>query len=135
MNGGGQIQPFFCLFWNLRIIKYRGGTFPDKNRYIQSKLCYNGYNQSANEVNNLSYIERKVTKIGNSYGITVPTSMLREAGLSYGDNVQLESKDGEIILRKRKDIKLPVGLSPDFFEVLERNTNKHEKTIQDLIDR
>ena len=83
----------------------------------------------------MSKIERKVTKIGNSYGITVPADMLKEAGLSYGDNVQLESKDGEIVLRKKKEVKLPEGLSADFFEVLERNTNKHEKTIQDLVDR
>lgn len=83
----------------------------------------------------LSKIERKVTKIGNSYGITVPVDMLKEAGLSYGDNVQLESKDGEIVLRKKKEIELPKGLSEDFFEVLERNTNKHEKTIRDLVDR
>lgn len=83
----------------------------------------------------MSKIERKITKIGNSYGITVPVDMLKEAGLSYGDHVQLESKDGEIVLRKKKDIKLPEGLSADFFEVLERNTNKHEKTVQDLIDR
>jgi len=83
----------------------------------------------------MSKIERKVTKIGNSYGITVPVDMLKEAGLSYGDNVQLESKDGEIVIRKKRDVKLPEGLSTDFFEVLERNTNKHEKTIQELVDR
>ena len=83
----------------------------------------------------MSKIERKVTKIGNSYGITVPVDMLKEAGLSYGDNVQLESKDGEIVMRKKRDVKLPEGLSADFFEVLERNTNKHEKTIQELVDR
>lgn len=83
----------------------------------------------------MSKIERKVTKIGNSYGITVPVDMLKEAGLSYGDNVQLESKDGEIVMRKKRDVKLPEGLSTDFFEVLERNTNKHEKTIQELVDR
>ena len=83
----------------------------------------------------MSKIERKVTKIGNSYGITVPVDMLKEAGLSYGDNVQLESKDGEIVMRKKREVKLPEGLSTDFFEVLERNTNKHEKTIQELVDR
>ncbi|WP_407268460.1 AbrB/MazE/SpoVT family DNA-binding domain-containing protein [Radiobacillus sp. PE A8.2] len=79
--------------------------------------------------------ERKVTKIGNSYGITFPKEFLQEAGISYGDNVQMELKDGEIVIQKKKDVKLPKGLSPDFFEVLERNTKKHEKTIKDLVDR
>lgn len=83
----------------------------------------------------MSNIERKVTKIGNSYGITIPATFLKEAGLSYGDNVHLESKDGEIVLRKKEEVKLPEGMSADFFKVLERNTNKHEETIQDLVDR
>ena len=80
-------------------------------------------------------IKRKVTKIGNSYGVTIPVDMLKEAGISYGDHVQLELKEGKIMMEKREEIKLPEGLSADFFEVLERNTNKHEKTIQDLVDR
>jgi antitoxin MazE len=79
--------------------------------------------------------ERKITKIGNSYGITIPKELLKEAGISYGDNMQIEQKNGEITLKKKEEIKLPKGLSPDFFEVLERNTNKHEKTIKDLVDR
>lgn len=83
----------------------------------------------------MSNIERKVTKIGNSYGVTVPVDMLKEAGISYGDHVQLELKEGKIIMVKKEEIRLPKGLSPDFFDTLERNTNKHEKTIQDLVDR
>ncbi|MEN2768901.1 AbrB/MazE/SpoVT family DNA-binding domain-containing protein [Ornithinibacillus xuwenensis] len=79
--------------------------------------------------------ERKITKIGNSYGITIPKEMLKEAGISYGDNIQIEQKNGEIILRKKEEIKLPNGISTDFFEVLERNTNKHEETIRELVDR
>ena len=83
----------------------------------------------------MSNIERKVTKIGNSYGITIPAEFLKESGLSYGDNVQLNLKDGEIVMRKKEEVSLPEGISADFFKVLERNANKHEKTIQDLVDR
>lgn len=83
----------------------------------------------------MSKHERKVTKIGNSYGITFPKDLLKEAGISYGDDVQIELKNGEIVINKKEDVKLPKGLSPDFFEVLERNVTKHEKTIRDLVDR
>ncbi|MBP1970544.1 putative addiction module antidote [Virgibacillus natechei] len=83
----------------------------------------------------MSEHERKVTKIGNSYGITFPKELLKEAGISYGDNVQLEVKEGEIVLKKGKQVELPEGISEDFFDVLERNTNKHEKTINELVDR
>ncbi|QKY68981.1 AbrB/MazE/SpoVT family DNA-binding domain-containing protein [Lentibacillus sp. CBA3610] len=80
-------------------------------------------------------INRKVTKVGNSYGITFPKELMKEAGISYGDNIQLESHDGEIVLKKSQQVQLPEGVSDDFFEVLERNTKKHEKTIQELVDR
>jgi len=79
--------------------------------------------------------ERKVTKIGNSYGITFPKEILKEAGINYGDRVEIEETDGKISFQKKQDAKLPDGLSPDFFEVLEKNVEKHEKTIQDLVNR
>ncbi|WP_373895410.1 AbrB/MazE/SpoVT family DNA-binding domain-containing protein [Virgibacillus sp. CBA3643] len=83
----------------------------------------------------MSEHERKVTKIGNSYGITFPKELLKEAGISYGDNVQLEVKEGEIVLKKGKQVELPEGISEDFFDVLERNTDKHKETINELVDR
>ncbi|MBY7142778.1 AbrB/MazE/SpoVT family DNA-binding domain-containing protein [Virgibacillus sp. NKC19-3] len=83
----------------------------------------------------MSEHERKVTKIGNSYGITFPKELLKEAGISYGDNVQLEVKEGDIVLKKGKQVELPEGISEDFFDVLERNTGKHKETINELVDR
>ena len=80
-------------------------------------------------------MERKVTKIGNSYGITFPKELLKEAGISYGDHVQLELRKGDIVMQKKEDVVLPKGISKDFFDVLGRNIEKHEKTIEDLIDR
>ncbi|GGB62228.1 AbrB/MazE/SpoVT family DNA-binding domain-containing protein [Virgibacillus dakarensis] len=79
--------------------------------------------------------ERKITKVGNSYGITIPKEFLKEAGISYGDSVEIEQKNGEITMRKKEEFKLPEGISPDFFEVLERNTKKHDETIRELVDR
>jgi len=83
----------------------------------------------------MSKIERKVTKIGNSYGITVPVDMLKEAGLSYGDNVQLESKDGEIVMRKKKDVKLPEGVDNDFMDVLNDVIEEHKVAFKGLVDK
>ncbi|MBU5465387.1 AbrB/MazE/SpoVT family DNA-binding domain-containing protein [Virgibacillus sp. MSJ-26] len=79
--------------------------------------------------------ERKITKIGNSYGITLPQELLREAGIDYGDRVEIEKVDDKIYIQKKKNMIIPKGLSPDFFEVLEKNTKKHEETLRDLIDR
>jgi antitoxin MazE len=46
----------------------------------------------------LEQIERKVTKIGNSFGITLPPEFLKQVGLTQGDDVEIEVKDGRIIL-------------------------------------
>lgn len=83
----------------------------------------------------MSKIERKVTKIGNSYGITVPVDMLKEAGLSYGDNVQLESKDGEIVMRKKRNVKLPEGVDNDFMDVLNDVIEEHKVAFKGLVDK
>ncbi|WP_240377279.1 AbrB/MazE/SpoVT family DNA-binding domain-containing protein [Bacillus piscicola] len=83
-------------------------------------------------VNNL---ERKVTKIGRSYGITIPLDMLKEHGIKPGDTVSVTGKDGEISFKKSRKVDLPDGISSDFFEVLERNTQKHDETLKGLIDR
>lgn len=83
----------------------------------------------------MSKIERKVTKIGNSYGITVPVDMLKEAGLSYGDNVQLESKDGEIVMRKKREVKLPEGVDNDFMDVLNDVIEEHKVAFKGLVDK
>lgn len=80
-------------------------------------------------------MERKVTRIGNSYGITFPNALLKRLGLSHGDHVYIEERDGEIVIRKSRKVQLPKGISPDFFDVLERNVNKHEETIKGLVDR
>lgn len=37
----------------------------------------------------MKQIERKVTKIGNSVGITLPYELLKQAGLAQGDNVHV----------------------------------------------
>lgn len=81
-------------------------------------------------------VERKVTKIGNSYGITVPVEMLKEAGISYGDHVQLETnKKGEITVRKKSDVKLPEGVENDFMNTLNDVIKEHEIAFKGLVDK
>lgn len=80
-------------------------------------------------------LERKVTKIGKSYGVTLPLDMLKDAGLKPGDTVHVEQIDGDIILRKSRKIELPEGISPDFFDLLEETYQEYEETLKGLVDR
>ena len=79
--------------------------------------------------------ERKVTKIGNSYGITIPTELLRQVGLEHGDDVQVEVKDGKIVLRKKEHITLPDGVDAEFMDILNDVIKEHDKAFKGLVDR
>jgi len=83
----------------------------------------------------MSNIVRKITKVGNSYGITVPVDLLKEAGLSYGDHVHLEPKDGEIVMRKKEEVSLPEGVDKEFMDILNDVVKEHEVAFKGLVER
>ncbi|BCG59372.1 AbrB/MazE/SpoVT family DNA-binding domain-containing protein [Paenibacillus sp. URB8-2] len=81
-------------------------------------------------------MERKVTKFGNSLGITM-TDALKQIGLELGDTVQIDvnQANGEIIIKKAHKIHLPEGISPDFFENLNDVIHEYDRTLKELKDR
>lgn len=81
-------------------------------------------------------MERKVTKFGNSLGITM-TEALKQIGLELGDIVHIDVKetDGEIVIRKANKVELPSGISPDFLETLSQVMEQYDDTLKGLKDR
>lgn len=81
-------------------------------------------------------MERKVTKFGNSLGITM-TEALKQIGLELGDIVHIDVKetDGEIVIRKATKVELPTGISPDFLETLSQVMEQYDGTLKGLKDR
>ena len=81
-------------------------------------------------------MERKVTKFGNSLGITM-TEALKQIGLELGDTVHIDVKelDGEIVIRKANKIALPIGISPVFIETLSQVMARYDDTLKGLKDR
>jgi antitoxin MazE len=82
-------------------------------------------------------MERKVTRIGNSLGVTM-TEALKKLGIEYGDEVKIEIKEdtGEIVIRKkRQHVEIPEGVDPNFFESLTKGMNEYDKTLKGLKDR
>lgn len=80
-------------------------------------------------------LERKITKIGNSLGITIPHELLQQAGLQQGDDIKLEFVDGVIQLVKSRKVSLPDGISEDFFDVLNDTVKHYDQTIKGLVNR
>ncbi|WP_397376685.1 AbrB family transcriptional regulator [Paenibacillus sp. p3-SID867] len=81
-------------------------------------------------------MERKVTKFGNSLGITM-TDALKLIGLELGDTVQIDvnQTDGEIIIKKANKVSLPDGISPDFLDTLSEIMSEYDQTLKGLKDR
>lgn len=80
-------------------------------------------------------MERKVTKIGNSLGVTFPGEVLKRVNIAQGDVVTIDVRDGEIVLRKSRKINLPEGISPDFFDILNETMTEYDVTIKGLRDK
>ncbi|MGZ9585680.1 AbrB/MazE/SpoVT family DNA-binding domain-containing protein [Paenibacillus marinisediminis] len=81
-------------------------------------------------------MERKVTKFGNSLGITM-TEALKQIGLELGDSVNIEVREanGEIIIRKANKVVLPAGISTDFLDTLSHVIDQYDETLKNLKDR
>ncbi|QYK65130.1 MULTISPECIES: AbrB/MazE/SpoVT family DNA-binding domain-containing protein [Paenibacillus] len=81
-------------------------------------------------------MERKITKFGNSLGITM-TEAIKQLGLGQGDTVQVEvdHQSGQIIIQKSNKITLPSGLSDDFLENLSQVMDAYDETLKGLKDR
>lgn len=55
--------------------------------------------------------------------------LLKQVGLSQGDNVKVEVKDGKIVLRKKEQISLPEGVDAEFMDILNDVIKEHDKAF------
>ena len=82
----------------------------------------------------MSDMERKVTKFGNSLGITL-TEAFKQLGINPGDRVKVSIQGEEIIIKKSHTVELPKGISPDFLETLSEVMHDYDETLKRLKDR
>lgn len=82
----------------------------------------------------ITRMERKVTKIGNSLGVTM-TEALKQLGINNGDTVKIDVRGDEIVIKKSQRVTLPDGISPDFFDTLHTVMNEYDETLKGLKDR
>ncbi|MBD3611771.1 MAG: AbrB/MazE/SpoVT family DNA-binding domain-containing protein [Hydrogenovibrio crunogenus] len=41
-----------------------------------------------------------IRKIGNSAGMTIPAPLLKSLGISLGDEIEIETQDGALVIKK-----------------------------------
>lgn len=79
--------------------------------------------------------ERKIPKIGNSYGVTLPVHLLKQVGLQQGDHLQVDVQDGQLVLRKKEDLILPDGVDAEFLDILNGVIKEHDQAFKGLVYR
>jgi putative addiction module antidote len=78
-------------------------------------------------------LERKVSKMGNSLGVTM-TESLKSLNINLGDSVKINVRGDEIIIKKIPYVTLPQGICPEFFTILKEISEEYDQALNELKD-
>ena len=72
--------------------------------------------------------EQKLTKIGNSVGVIIPSEVLKRLKLTSGSKVFLEQVQDQILVKKTEN----TYVSPEFLRAAEKVSDKYKKAFREL---
>ncbi|QMV42652.1 AbrB/MazE/SpoVT family DNA-binding domain-containing protein [Cohnella cholangitidis] len=96
----------------------------------------NGVVKLTNDNQKVTRYSRKIGRMGNSLGVSLPKNLAKKLNVSQGDEIEfIENERGEIVLNKARKGYLPENVRPEvleaFFDVFEED----EGILEDLRDR
>lgn len=96
----------------------------------------NGVIKLTNEKSNMVRYARKIGRMGNSLGVSLPKALTEKLDIIQGDEIEfIENERGEVVLKKARQMVLPEHIRPEvleaFFDVFEED----EGILEDLKDR
>lgn len=81
-------------------------------------------------------MERKIFKMGNSFGSTYPKEVLAHLNVKPGDEIVFENlSDGTVNIRKRKVANLPDGIDPEFIDMVDQIIKDNDAVFRGLVNR
>jgi antitoxin MazE len=95
----------------------------------------NGVVKVTNNPNVTRYF-RKIGRMGNSLGVSLPKNLAAKLNISQGDEIEfIVNELGEVVLKKARQSHLPDNVRPEvleaFFDVFEED----KRILEDLRDR
>jgi len=92
-------------------------------------------NVTNDNTNEMRYV-RKIGRMGNSLGVSLPKNLAEKLNISQGDEIEFVENDrGEVVLKKIRKSQLPENVRAEvleaFFDVFEED----EGILEDLRDR
>lgn len=96
----------------------------------------NGVINLTNEKSNVVRHSRKIGRMGNSLGVSLPKALTEKLDITQGDEIEfIENERGEVVIKKARQMVLPEHIRPEvleaFFDVFEED----EGILEDLKDR
>jgi antitoxin MazE len=96
----------------------------------------NGVINVKNDKKSVTRYSRKIGRMGNSLGVSLPKSLAEKLNVLQGDEIEfIENDRGEVVLKKVRRGQLPDNVRPEvleaFFDVFEED----EGILEDLRDR
>ncbi len=77
--------------------------------------------------------KQKIIKIGNSLGITLPVSFVRDGGWKYGEEVVVEQDPVyKTLIMKPEKLMNKMKLTPEFKEWLDEFSKKNNDLLKEL---
>lgn len=83
-------------------------------------------------------VERKITRIGNSLGITLPQEVLDHLQVKQGDEIKLQlEKDGTVSFKRQKKINYGAleDIDQEFLDGMQDLFDNYDQTLKNLVDR
>ena len=72
--------------------------------------------------------KQKLTKIGNSVGLIIPSEMLKSLGLNHKSNVYIEQVQNWVMIRKNET----TYASPEVLHVAEKVADRYKDAFEEL---
>lgn len=96
----------------------------------------NGVIKVTKDQSKVTRYSRKIGRMGNSLGVSLPKALADKLNISQGDEIEfIENERGEVVLRKSRVALLPEQVRPEvleaFFDVFEED----QGILEDLKDR
>ncbi|MCH5585977.1 AbrB/MazE/SpoVT family DNA-binding domain-containing protein [Shimazuella sp. AN120528] len=79
-------------------------------------------------------VERKVTKIGNSLGITLPAEVLQHLKIKQGDKIVFNLEQGKVSFQKNHGVNMEEfeDINQEFIEGMKELFYNYEDTLRNL---
>lgn len=83
-------------------------------------------------------VERKVTKVGNSLGTTLPHEVLEHLKIQQGDEIKFNiEENGRVSIKKNNHLNIEAleGIDQDFLDGMKDLFENYDNTLRNLADR